>query len=217
MSKRIVVAITGASGAVYARRLLQCLIEARSEVHVIISPMGQRLLAEELDIQDATPEALVGPELARAITMHSHNDVGARPASGSFATDAMIVCPCSSNTLACIASGTASNLISRAATVHLKERRPLILLTREMPLSQIEISNMLRVSQAGAIVCPASPGFYMMPKTIDDLVNFIVGRLCDLVGVPHTLNTRWRPEQGDPSKSASEIGISRERTFPFQE
>jgi 4-hydroxy-3-polyprenylbenzoate decarboxylase len=109
----------------------------------------------------------------------------------------MIVCPCSSNTLGEVAAGVGSNLISRAAAVHLKEARRLVLALREMPLSQIVLKNMLRVSQAGGILCPASPGFYMQPKTVDDLVDFVAGKLCDLVGVEHTLHTRWKCTAGN--------------------
>jgi 4-hydroxy-3-polyprenylbenzoate decarboxylase len=108
----------------------------------------------------------------------------------------MVICPCSSNTLAKVAAGLADNLITRAALVTLKEARRLILVTREMPLSQIEIANMLRVSQAGGLVCPASPGFYMRPTTLDELVDFVVGRVLDLLGLAHELNTRWDPQAG---------------------
>lgn len=191
--KRIVVAVTGASGAVYPRRLLQCLVAGGAEVHLVISPYGRQLFLDELGISNPTPETLAGEEAARSITVHAYRDVGARLASGSFMTDGMIVCPCSSNTLGDIASGTGGNLITRAAAVHLKEARRLIIVAREMPISPIELENMLRISRAGGIICPASPGYYMMPKTIDDLVDFVVGKLCDLVGVPHTLNTRWTP------------------------
>jgi flavin prenyltransferase len=193
MADRIVVAITGASGAAYARRLLECLAQAKVEVHLIISPHGRRLIADELGIDQPTTEALVGRALAGAITLHPYNDIGALPASGSFLTDGMIVCPCSSNTLGEIASGTAANLIARAAMVSLKESRRLVLLTREMPISRIEIENMLRVSSAGGIICPASPGLYLQPKTVEDVVDFVVGRLLDLVGVAHALRTRWNP------------------------
>ncbi len=194
-NKRIIVAITGASGAAYARRLLQCLSHADVHIDLIISRHGEALLAEELDIAHATPESLVGPDGAAFVTLHEHANVGALPASGSLRTDGMVICPCSSNTLAEIASGMGANLIARAAAVHLKEARRLILLTRETPCSQIDLHNMLRISQAGGIICPASPGFYMRPKTIDDLVDFVVGRLCDLLGVDHTLDTRWNPER----------------------
>ncbi|MFQ5410824.1 MAG: UbiX family flavin prenyltransferase [Phycisphaerae bacterium] len=193
MGKRIVLAITGASGAAYAQRLLQCLVEGGCEVHLIISPYGRRLLAEELAILEPTPKNLVGSAGAESVTTHAYNDVGSRLASGSFLTDGMIICPCSSNTLGEVASGLGGNLISRAAAVHLKEGRKLILVPREMPLSQIELDNMMRISRSGGILCPAAPGFYMMPKTIDDLLDFVAGKLCDLLEVRHDLNTRWKP------------------------
>lgn len=197
--KRIVVAVTGASGALYAKRLLECLTTGGADVHLVISPYGRRLFLDELAIVEPSPENLVGPMSAKAITVHSYRDVGARLASGSFLTQGMIVCPCSSNTLGEIASGLGGNLISRAAAVHLKEGRKLILVPREMPISQIEMENMLRISKAGGIICPASPGFYMLPKTVDDLVDFVVGKLCDLVDVPHNLNTRWAPNASEPT------------------
>lgn len=187
------VGITGASGACIATRLLRGLASAQCETHVVISPYGRQLLAEESGITAPTADALVGPELAPRLTLHGYRDLGSTLASGSFLTDALIICPCSGNTLADVASGKGSNLISRAAAVHLKESRRLILVPREMPLSRIEIENMLRVTRAGGIICPASPGFYMAPRSIDDLVDFIVGKLLDLVHVPHDLNTRWKP------------------------
>jgi 4-hydroxy-3-polyprenylbenzoate decarboxylase len=196
--RRIVVGVTGASGAAYARRLLECLAAGGAEIHLVISPYGRRLFADELGIDRPTPEALVGPQAA-AITAYAYRDVGARLASGSFLTDAMIVCPCSCNTLGDIAAGTGANLISRAAAVHLKEARRLVLVPREMPFSQIDLRNMLRVSRAGGIICPASPGFYTLPRSLDDIVDFVVGKLCDLVGVPHDLNTRWVPPTDPPA------------------
>jgi len=193
MEKRIVVAVTGASGAAYARRLLEVLALGGAEIHFVISPHGRQLFADELGIENPTVENLVPADAVHAVTLHAYRDVGAPLASGSFLTTGMIICPCSSNTLGDVASGTGANLISRAAAVHLKEARRLILVPREMPLSQIEVANLLRISQAGGIICPASPGFYMLPKRVEDLVDFVVGKLCDLVGVPHALNTRWEP------------------------
>ena len=201
MSKRIVVAVTGASGAAYARRLLECLAAADVDVHLVISPYGRRLIADELNIAEPRPEDLVGPAPAKAITPHSYRDVGDLLASGSFITDGMVICPCSSNTLGEVAAGLGSNLISRAAAVHLKEGRKLILVPREMPVSQIEIRNMLRISEAGGIICPASPGFYMAPSRVEDLVDFVAGKLCDLLNVPHTLNIRWNPENKNTPSS----------------
>jgi 4-hydroxy-3-polyprenylbenzoate decarboxylase len=199
VNRRIVLAVTGASGAVYARRLLEVLSAGGADLHLVISPHGRRLFADELGIENPSPENLVGAGASRCITVHNYRDVGAPLASGSFLTDGMIICPCSSNTLGDVAAGTGANLISRAAAVHLKEARRLILVPREMPVSQIEIGNMLRISQAGGIICPASPGFYMLPKTVDDLVDFVVGKLCDLVGVSHALNTRWDPRRAGAS------------------
>lgn len=192
----IVVAITGASGAVYARRLLQCLASGEGNVHthVIVSPHGRQLLADELGIRRVTADSLVGGAAAR-LTLYAHNDVGCALASGSFLTEGMIVCPCSGNTLGAIAAGLGDNLVNRAAQVTLKEGRRLVLVHREMPLSVIDLENMLRISRAGGIMCPAAPGFYMRPETIDDLVDFVVGKLLDLFHVPHTLNTRWAEPQ----------------------
>ena len=194
MGQGIVVAITGASGAAYARRLVQCLVAAGVEVHLICSPPGRRLLSDELGIGEPTAQTLLGRQ-SQLLSVHQFQDLGSRLASGSFPTRGMIVCPASSNTVAAIASGLADNLITRSAAVTLKEARRLIVVPREMPWSQVEISNALRISQAGGIVCPASPGFYMRPQSIDDLVDFVVGRLLDLMGLEHRLNTRW----GEPT------------------
>lgn len=197
--KQIVVAITGSSGAAYARRLLAVLCQCGADTHLVVSPHGRQLLADELDITDPSPRHLVGDDWAGAVTVYGYRDVGARLASGSFLTDGMVICPCSGNTLADVAAGTASNLITRAAAVHLKEGRRLIVVPREMPLSRIEMQNMLRIAEAGGIVCPASPGFYMRPRGVDDLVDFVVGKICDLLALPHRLNTRWEPRPDRPS------------------
>jgi len=190
MDKRVVVAITGASGAAYARRLVQGLVAGGVEVHLVCSPLGRRLLADELGISKPTAGALLG-EPSDRLVVHAYGDLGSKLASGSFLTDGMIVCPASSNTLAAIAAGLGDNLISRAAAVTLKEARRLILVPREMPWSQVEIRNALRISEAGGIICPACPGFYLMPETVDDLVDFVAGKLLDLLGVSHELCSRW--------------------------
>ena len=192
-NRAIIVGITGASGAGYARRLLQCLVAADRDVHLIVSPHGRQLLAEELDITDPTPEALLGHASDR-LTLHPHQDMANRLASGSFPTDGMIICPCSSNTLGAVAGGLGHNLILRAAHVTLKEARRLIVVPREMPLSRIEIDNIRRIAEAGGIICPASPGFYLRPTTVDELIDFVVGKLLDLLGIEHTLETRWKPQ-----------------------
>ncbi len=195
--KHVVLGITGASGAPYARRLLQCLADSDTHVHLVVSPHGARILTEELGIRrPAVPELLGRP--AANVTLYPHRDQGARIASGSFLTHGMVICPCSSNTLAAVAAGTADDLVARAAMVTLKEARRLILVPREMPLSQIEIANMLRASQAGAVICPACPGFYLRPQRVEDLVDFVVGRVLDLLGIPHRLAIRWDPAGAAP-------------------
>ena len=192
---RIVVGITGASGAVYAQRLIGLLLDARLEVHLIVSPAGVRLLHEELGMEGVNPAALAQrgslDEAVAGLVVHRYGDVGAPPASGSFVHDGMVIAPCSSNTLSAVATGSAQNLLHRAAQVTLKERRRLILLHREMPLSLVELRNLHAAAEAGAIVCPASPGFYMQPQRIEDLVDFVVGRVLDLMGDEHELSVRW--------------------------
>lgn len=189
-------AITGASGAPYAQKLAQGIVASGNHLHLVISPYGRQLLWDELGIRKATIETLIGHRAENA-TLYNYNDVGSRLASGSFLTDGMVICPCSSNTIGAVASGIGDNLISRAATVTLKEARRLIIVPREMPLSQIEISNLLRLSQAGALICPASPGFYLLPQKVEDLVDFVVGKLLDLLGIEHDLHVRWKPREDD--------------------
>ncbi|NOT01314.1 MAG: UbiX family flavin prenyltransferase [Phycisphaerales bacterium] len=187
---RIVVGVTGASGAAYARRLIQCLVEGGVEVHLIASTWGRRVAGDELGTTRLDVESLLGGP-SDQLHVHSNQSLNSRLASGSFLTDGMVICPCSSHTLGSIAAGGGDSLLTRAAAVTLKEARRLILVHREMPLSRIDLLNMLRVNEAGAIVCPASPGFYMLPKRVEDLVDFVVGKILDLLTVPHRLNTRW--------------------------
>lgn len=188
--KRIVVGITGASGAAYAVRLLECLAAGGHEIHLVVSPYGQRLLAEEAGIGGLDAGELTGGRAER-LEIHPYRDVGSRLASGSFLTDGMVVCPCSSNTLGAIGSGLGGNLLHRAAAVTLKEARRLILVPREMPLSPIELEGMLKISRAGGIICPASPGYYLHPKCVGDLVDFVVSKILDLLGIEHSLSARW--------------------------
>jgi 4-hydroxy-3-polyprenylbenzoate decarboxylase len=199
-TRNIVVGVTGASGSAYARRLVQCLARGGVHVHLVVSPFGQQVAADELGLKPFSLEAFVGG-VADGVTLHPHRNLGAPIASGSFPTDGMIVCPCSVHTLGAVASGVSDNLVARAAAVTLKEGRRLVLVPREMPLSPIDLENALRASRAGAIICPAAPGFYMRPQRVEDLIDFVVGRLLDLVNVPHTLNTRWadRLAEGDPT------------------
>lgn len=193
---RVVVGISGASGAAYARRIIQLLVRANVQTHLVISPVGQRLLHEELGMEGIDLPALAGLEAGDArlarLVLYNYRDVGAMIASGSFVHEGMIIVPCSSNSLGAIASGHAHNLMHRAAHVSLKERRRLVLVHREMPLSLIDIRNMQTVTEAGAIVAPANPGFYVLPESIDDLVDFVAGRCLDLLGVEHDLAVRWK-------------------------
>ncbi len=206
LGRRYVVGISGASGAVYATRLLEELLGRGAEVHVVATEFGRRLLADELGITELSL-ATLAPGVARAaagkaaaaekrLFIHPHKDVGAVIASGSFLHDGMVVVPCSSSALGYIAGGSGSNLLGRAAMVALKERRRLILVHRESPLSLIDIRNMETVTLAGGIIAPANPGFYLHPKRVDDLVDFTVGKVLDLLGVAHDLKTRWQAVRG---------------------
>ncbi|MHB1167967.1 MAG: UbiX family flavin prenyltransferase [Longimicrobiales bacterium] len=187
----VTLAMTGASGAPYAVRLLRALNEADVPVGLVISRTGWRLLAEELGIaNEAELRSASGPW--RRVVLYGDDDRGATPASGSAPSRGMVVCPCSMGTLASIAQGTTRSLIERAADVALKERRPLILVPRETPYSAIHLENMLRLTNAGATILPASPGFYHRPERIDELVDFIVGRILQHLGIDHTLGPQWK-------------------------
>ena len=198
MTAPLVLAITGASGAAYAIRLLEVLLTAGQTVHLTISPAAAEVARTEwgvtLDLEHFTLSDLLPdlpPGLRGSVVYHHYRDYNAGIASGSFRTAGMVVCPCSTDTLAAIAHGLASNLIHRAAAVHLKERRPLIVVPRETPLSSIQLANMTRLSEAGAVILPAMPGFYHGPRLIGDLVDFVVARICDQLHVEHELMRRW--------------------------
>jgi 4-hydroxy-3-polyprenylbenzoate decarboxylase len=195
----LVVAITGASGAPYAVRLLERLLAARRRLWLIVSAHGHRLLRTEagIDGSAALRERLGAGLWDELVTPCDDGDRGAAPASGSARTSGMVICPCSMATLAAVALGTSRSLIERAADVALKERRPLLLVPRETPLSLIHLENMLRVTRAGAVVMPAAPGFYHRPARIDDLVDFVVARILDHLGVDQTLVPRWDPPIAD--------------------
>jgi flavin prenyltransferase len=190
MSLPITFAMTGASGAPYAVRLLEVLNHARVPVNLVISETGWRLLDEELDIRS---EAMLKERTGdwSLVQLFSDKDRGATPASGSAPSRGMVVCPCSMGTLASIAQGTTRSLIERAADVCLKERRTLILMPRETPYSMIHLENMLRLTQAGALILPASPGFYHRPKSMDDLIDFVVGRMAAHLGI-EGIGPRWK-------------------------
>lgn len=183
--------ITGASGAPYAVRLLRAFCETGTAVRLIVSGYGLRLLAEETGISgiDALRDAT--GDWSR-VELYDSLDRGATPASGSAPSRGMVVCPCSMGTLASIAAGTSRNLVERAADVALKERRPLILVPRETPLSLIHLENMTRLTRAGATIMPAAPGFYHRPQSIDDLVDFVAARILDHLAVPHSIGARWK-------------------------
>jgi flavin prenyltransferase len=187
----VTLAMTGASGARYAVRLLQVLNDAKVPVSLIISDVGWRLLLEEMDIRDEAGLRAQSGDWS-LVKMFADNDRGATPASGSAPSRGMVVCPCSMGTLASIAQGTTRSLIERAADVCLKERRKLILVPRETPYSSIHLENMLRLTNAGAVVLPASPGFYHVPKTIDELIDFIVGRVVAQLGIDVRIGPRWQ-------------------------
>ncbi|UCD28116.1 MAG: UbiX family flavin prenyltransferase [Planctomycetota bacterium] len=189
--KEIIVAITGASGAPYALRLIDCLESNGLKIHLIVSPMGGKLLTDECGINKIDAQSLIGRSSTN-ITIQNYQDLTSPLASGSYPIQGMVICPCSSNTLGGIAAGLGDNLITRAAHVTLKESRRLIVIYREMPVSAINLENMLKLQRAGAVICPASPGFYTKPNTIDDLVDFVVGRILDLLGIDHVLKTRWQ-------------------------
>jgi 4-hydroxy-3-polyprenylbenzoate decarboxylase len=193
-----VVGITGASGAVYAMRLLEALLELGHHVYVTISPSGQTVLKQELaldlDLQRFVPAALklaVPTDCLDRLVYYHYTDYFSPAASGSARTSGMVICPCSGGTLSAVAHGTSTNLIQRAADVHLKERRRLIVVPRETPLSLIHLENMKRVCEAGAIVLPASPGWYHGVQSVRDLVDFIVARILDHLDVEHPLSGRW--------------------------
>ena len=190
----LVVAITGASGAPYALKLLQSLIAAERSMWLIVSEHGTRLLSTETDMADVpSMRSRFGARTwDRLVTVFDDGDRGASPASGSARSTGMVICPCSMGTLSAIATGSSRSLVERAADVALKERRKLVLVTRETPLSEIHLRNMLQVTRAGAVVLPASPGFYHRPTEIDDLVSFVVARVLDQIGVEHDLARRWR-------------------------
>ncbi len=195
--ERILVGITGASGAVYGLRLLRELLRAGREVAVLLSDAGRQVV--ELETGLSLPADVVASQdelrryLAAGERLHQYglDDFRAPVASGTGAPAAMVICPCSMGSLGRIAAGLAGNLLERAADVMLKERRKLVLVPRETPLNTIQLENMLRLSRAGAVILPAMPGFYRQPQTVDDLTGFVVGKVLDQLGVEHRLFQRW--------------------------
>lgn len=199
----IVTAITGASGALYAQRFIQGLVAAGAHVHLIVSPLGRRLLHDELGMESVDLPTLAG-RAQPSVTLYNYNDVGSKLASGSFLHHGMVIVPCSSNTLAEVAHGLGDNLISRAAAVTLKERRKLIVAHREMPLSPIDVNNYKTLSDAGVVLAPTNPGFYLNPSSVAEVVDFVAGKLLDLLGIAHALDTRWDPKNLRPPQKIHE-------------
>jgi 4-hydroxy-3-polyprenylbenzoate decarboxylase len=205
-STDLVVAFTGASGSPYGVRLVEVLLRAGRTVHLTISPSAAEVFERELsrtlllDPRQFDPVALLGagddvPDTSR-LKYHHYRDFNAGVASGSFLTGGMVICPCSMGTLAAVAHGISENLIHRAADVHLKERRKLVLVPRETPLGLLQLRNMVAVTEAGAVVLPAMPAFYTHPRGIPDMIDFVVGRICDQFGVEYRLLERWGEEPG---------------------
>jgi 4-hydroxy-3-polyprenylbenzoate decarboxylase len=198
----IAVAFTGASGIQYGLSLLECLLDAGRDVYLMVSQAAQVVISMETDLQlPGRPE-----EMQTFLTDHFEARPGqlqvfgrqqwtAPVASGSNPPEAVVVCPCTSGTLASVANGICDDLIDRAADVALKERRKLILVVRETPFSTIHLENMLRLAQAGAVIMPANPGFYFRPQSVDEIVDFMVARILDHLAVPHTLSERWGDER----------------------
>jgi len=219
--RQFVLGVSGASGAAYTLRVLEHLLHCGHEVHLVATDYGRRLLFDEAGIRRlvieqlvprlvaSSPDAAARDALERRLFIHPNKDVGAVIASGSFRHHGMAILPCSSATLGAVATGSGSNLLCRAASVALKERRPLIVCHREMPLSHIDIENYHRLSVAGAIICPTNPGLYLNPQRIEDVVDFIAGKVLDLLNVEHDFKTRWEdhkaPESVRPFSAAEEV------------
>jgi len=203
----VTLALTGASGMPYGVRLLECLLKAGVRVYLLYSQAAQIVAKQEMDlalpgrvreVQDFFAQKFEAAD--GQLRVFGREEWFAPVASGSNPADAMAICPCSMGTLAAVACGLADNLIERAADVMLKEQRPLVLVPRETPFSAIHLENMLRLSRAGAVILPANPGFYHHPTRLEDLVDFVVARVLDLLRIQHQLTPRWGDERHEPEK-----------------
>jgi flavin prenyltransferase len=197
--RTIAVAITGASGALYATRTMAALLERACHVELVVSDYGRRLLRDELGDAAAVEkmgtylESRYGDVVRRgSFTLHSNKDLGATIASGSHGCDSMVIVPCSMKTLAGVAHGLSRNLVERAADVMLKERRRLVIVPRETPMSLPQLRNMVLCAEAGAMILPAMPAFYQMPKTLEDLADFLAGKILSSLGFSHELYPAWQ-------------------------
>jgi len=206
--RRLTLAFTGASGLPFGLRLLDCLLEAGVTVDLVYSAAAQMVARQECDLTLPTQPREAARMLAERyrardgqLVVHGRDDWFAPMASGSNPGDGMVICPCTMGTLGAIAGGLADNLIERAADVMLKERRRLVLVPRETPLSAIHLENMLKLARAGAVILPPAPGFYTRPQTIGEIVDFVVARILDHLGVPHALVQRWGDSRGAPPET----------------
>jgi len=195
--KQVVVGVTGASGAIYARRLIDILCNLDVGIHLVLSRHAMKVIPHELEPLSFKNDAPVEHEVLRyfhgqLITYHGYQDFTAPIASGSYRTDGMIICPCTAGTLGRIANNVSTNLLDRAADVTLKERRKLIVVVREMPYSAIMLENMLKLTKAGGLIIPASPSFYHNPRTIKDVVDSVIARILDHLGIESELKVRWQ-------------------------
>lgn len=204
---RYFVGLTGASGHAYAQALIRALVGAGRQVDLSLTDAGSKVLRHELGIDagergerlSSVLSSWLGPEVAPSVRAFACDRIEAPPSSGTALSGGVILCPCSMGTLARVAAGFSSNLVERAADVALKEKRPLVVVPRETPMSAIHLENLLRLARLGAIVLPASPGFYHRPRSVDDLVLHVVGKILDVLGVPHALSVRWTgPPAEDP-------------------
>jgi len=193
--RTIVVCVTGASGAAYAVRLVDCAVRAGRSVQLIVTAAGRLVMADETPARfrgSAADFAALWPaDVLAKVAYTPAEELAAPPASGSFDAEAAVIIPCSMNTLAALAHGLSANLVQRAGAVALKEGRPLVVVPREMPMTRIDLENMARLAAAGAVVMPAAPGFYHQPKSVADLVDFVVAKVLDRLGVGHDLAVRW--------------------------
>ena len=203
--RKVVVGVTGASGAIYAQRLCAAVHALGHELHIVITTYGKRLLIDELGPEGASLKTLcnlsedIDPQAApqtHGIYLHPLKNVGATLGSGSFRHDGMVVVPCSSNTLGAIANGYGDHLLHRATAVCLKEKFPLVIAHREAPLNRVDIENYLKLHDAGAIICPTNPGLYFLPRTVEEIADFMVARFLDCLGIEHAMR-RWGDEPGE--------------------